>query len=308
MQIEREGSVRFGDAALYILEEGIGAARDSGGTKGANDWELQFKRQVFKRVIQQLGRIGWTVGPDEDAEKNYKIIAKSMRWCSKGDLKADLRISGRSIELKMFQSVNAPDRPDHDGRYQSDKEQHMPYVMRLEMERTRRRIRNYLCSVFTGYQFTDDKIDGRHTKVGVNGATALEFVEACYKTSWHFKGDVAKHPISEGNSKSRDGKIIEHGSKVYYTDWHGRVLTGTAYYNINNMWWIASGKYGYTNKATFEIYVDNPGDLRRKRNDGRREKRLTSEMEKAVKEMRFERAAKLRDILFPVEPSTENSK
>ncbi len=77
-----------------------------------------------------------------------------MRWCSKGDLKADLKVSGRSITFEMFQNVNAPDRPDHGGRHQSNKEFHMPYVMRLEMERTHRKIRDYLCAVFTDYKFT----------------------------------------------------------------------------------------------------------------------------------------------------------
>lgn len=49
--------------------------------------------------------------------------------------------------------MNTPTRPDHGGRYESNLEACMPYVLRLEMERTRRRIRDYLCNVFSGYTF-----------------------------------------------------------------------------------------------------------------------------------------------------------
>ncbi|AZD65984.1 hypothetical protein SAMN04489802_4410 [Pseudomonas chlororaphis] len=40
--------------------------------------------------------------------------------------------------------------------YQSDKEKHIPYLMRQEMEHTRRRIRTYLCNVFSGYYFDEE--------------------------------------------------------------------------------------------------------------------------------------------------------
>ncbi|GLX87833.1 hypothetical protein Pfra02_04020 [Pseudomonas fragi] len=289
MQIQREGSVSFGEARLAVWEEGIPREWDA-----RADWERKFKHDVFKRIIQTLNRIGWVVG-----EQTHIFTDNDSRYCTKGDLQADLRASGRMIELEFFQSVNTPDRADHGGRYQSDKELHMPYLARLEMERTRRRIRDYLCNVFTGYTFDTKRADGRGAKVGIGRLTALEFIAGCYETSWHFKGDPYKSPISECNSRSRDGKTIEHGSQVYYTDWKGRVLTGTAYYNINNMWWVASGRYGYNNKSTFEIYVESPGDLRTKRNESRRRKRLEDLMSTAVAAMDFKRAEVVRNILWP---------
>ena len=289
MQIQREGSITFGEARLAIWEEGIPKEWDA-----RVAWERKFKGDVFKRVIQTLNRLGWTVG-----EQAHIFIGNNSRHCTKGDLQADLKISGRCIDLEFFQGVNTPDRADHGGRYQNDKESHMPYLVRLEMERTRHRIRDYLCNVFTGYEFNTKRSDGRGAKVGIGGLTALEFIAGCYETSSHFKGDPAAQPISECNSRSRDGKMIEHGSTVYYIDWNGRVLTGTAYYNINNMWWIACGRYGYSNKSTGEIYVESPGDLRTKRNERKRRQRLEDLMSKAVAGMNFERATVLRKVLFP---------
>lgn len=304
-QIERSGKISLGDASLSVTEEGISAARAAGGTKGVDLWERDFKNQVFKRIIQMMTRLGWTcVMPEITAHdlKHYggKVsawAARRKRICHKGDLKADLDICGRSIDLKMFQSVNAPDRPDHDGRYQSDKEDHMPYLMRLEMERTRRRITKYLCNVFTDYQVGEEY----RPKVGPKGITALEWKDMELRRSGHFVEALGHARIHcERSETGRDGGKIVHGATVWFKDWRTkRIFRGTAFYSLNDSWKIVFGKYAYTVCQIQDIYSAPPENLRRRLTADQREKRLSSEMNKAVKEMRFERAAQLRDILFP---------
>ena len=293
--IDRNGTVSFGDASLNVWE-------DPGRREPLQwqTWERQFKKQVFKRIIQQLNRLGWKVGPWDKAEQ-FRAIADSHRTCRKGDLQGELDLSGRCIKFEMWQSVANIDREDGDGRYDFDKEKRMPYLLWLEMERTRRRIRTYLCNVFSGYEPNGAKNDGRNEKRGPGALTAMEWVEACWRTSWHFKGDTSTYTISDCNRKSTDGKLIEHGQRVYFADRKGRMSTGIAYYNINNMWWVVTGKYGVSNEASFDLYVDNPGELRRKRNEGLRRKRLESELSRAVKAMDFRRAEILKNILFPPE-------
>lgn len=296
-QIERTGSVSFGDASLNVWEDDFPCRSNY---QDQRKWETAFKRQVFSRIVQQLNRLGWKCAvPDEKISRYGLSFARNFRYCTKGDLQADLGISGRHIEFKMFQNVNAPDRPDYGGRYQYDKEKHMPYVMRLEMERTRRRIRDYLCNVFSGYEFNSDKSAGRTGKVGPNNLTAMEWLEGCYKTSCHFKGDLTKYEIQDFNKKSADGAMLEHGQRVYFFDYHGRINTGIAFYNINNMWWVITGKYGHNNKSCSELYDKIPEKFRIKRNAKQRRQRLESELAKAIKAMDFERAAILRDIVFP---------
>ena len=125
-QIERTGTIHFGDASFSIWEEGLG-----GTPKERDNWERKFKREVFARIIQQLNRLGWTVGPWEDAA-HYKAIANNHRSCNKGPLRGELEASGRIIKFEMFQAINCPTRPDHEGRYESDKEGVMPYLLRLD--------------------------------------------------------------------------------------------------------------------------------------------------------------------------------
>lgn len=297
-RIDRTGRVVFHDASLAVWEDGISEARNTGGWEGEKAWSRAFKRDVFARIIQTLNRLGWTVGP-WDRTEHYKAIAHNHRTCAKGDLQAELSVSGRHIEFKVWQDVQNVENPNG-GRYDFDKERRMTYLQRLEMERTRQRIRDYLCNVFTGYVFEPPKAER-----GPDGITAVEWIEQNYRESWHFDKKLGRPSGDESsyNNKSADGSAVRHGARVWFADWHGRMLEGTAYYNINNMWWVVSGEYGLNNIASFDIYTSKPENLRIKRNARQRRKRLERELSKATEAMNFERAAVLRDILFPGSPA-----
>lgn len=207
----------------------------------------------------------------------------------------------------MWQDVANITREDGDGRYEFDKEEKMPYLLRLEMERTRRKIRDYLCNVFAGYEF--EIVKGKSVMRGPGHLTALEWIEQDYRNCYHYNQELGRRGGDEYafNSKSADGGKVTHGAKVYTTDYNGRIIVGTAYYNINNMWWVVSGKYGLRNKASFEIYTSHPGDLKRKRNDRTRLNRLESEMKKAVAVMDFKRADALKPLLLDARQKGETT-
>ena len=309
--IHREGCVSFGDASLSVWEDTMPSLSGLDAHKKRDAWESAFKRQVFARIVQTLRRIGWTVEqPAINLHDVKHYSGRVARWAterhrnySKGDLKGELEISGRSINFQMWQGVNTPNRPNHGGRYESDKEGCMPYVLRLEMERTRRRIRDYLCNVFDGYNF-----DSKHLSIYRKPLqfTAMELIEQSYAEGSHFKGDMAAHLKQNGykelpgyNCTSRDGQRIQHGQRVWFKDYDGRIGEGIAYYNINNMWWVVTGRYDRRNISTGDIFVKCPENPRVKRNEHQRRKRLEGELAKAVKAMDFDRAKVLKGILWP---------
>jgi hypothetical protein len=108
---------------------------------------------------------------------------------------------------------------------------------------------------------------------------------------------------SPDNGFTRDGIAIEDGAKVYAITSDGRVVYGSAYYSLNGRWMVVTGTHGIEWADHRELYAACPGDPRVKRNAWQRRKRLKGEMAKAIKAMRFERAAVLRDILFPGKPA-----
>jgi len=310
-QIDRAGRVSFGDASLDVWEDTMPPLSGLDAHKKRDAWEAAFKRQVFARIIQQLNRIGWTVqkppvNPHDVKHYGGRVArwaAERHRNCSKGDLTGELKISGRSINFQMWQGVNTPTRPDHGGRYESDLEGCMPYVLRLEMERTRRRIRDYLCAVFAGYTFDSKRRTIYRRPLQF---TAMDLIEQSYAKSCHFKGDMADYLKRNGytelpsyNCTSRDGHRIQHGQRVWFQDYNGRICEGIAYYNINNMWWVVTGRYDRRNIGTSDIWVKCPENPRVKRNERQRRKRLEGLLADAVKAMDFDRAKVLKRILWP---------
>lgn len=286
--MDRNGTIRFGDASISIMED---PNEDVMGP-----WQRQFKKDVFKRIIQQLNRLGWTCVVPPDMIEQYSLdFARDHRDCRKGDLEGFLDLSGRCLKFDMWQNVANVENPNG-GRYDSNKEERMPYLLRLEMERTRRRLRTYLCNVFSGYEF----VDGRHEKRGPGHLTALEWVDAANRSSGHYVPELGHARIGmDCNARSGDGGTIRHGEKVYAIGYDDRIVTGTAYYNLNNMWWVVTGKYDVLNVHSGAIYLQSPGDLRRKRNERRRRKRLEQDLSKAIKAMDFMRAHTLKQVLFP---------
>lgn len=302
-RVPREGVVSFGDASLSVWEESI--PRSWGPEKDA--WELAFKRQVFARVVQTLNRLGWTCTMPEISKNDVKHYGgKVARWsaeakrdCCKGDLKGELHVSGRVIEFNMWQGVNTPTRPDHGGRYESNKEDCMPYLLRVEMERTRCRIRDYLLNVMTAYTFKP-----KDPECGPRGVTAIEYSGHRRRTSGHYVADLDRARISmERNALSGDKRVIEHGARVYALDWRTRrIVNGIALYDLNDRWTVVTGRYDYTVCSAHEIYLQAPPNLRQRRTEGERRKRLEQELKAAVARMDFKRAEVLKNVLFPTGP------
>lgn len=303
----RTGTVSFGDACLSIWEE-PGVPLTWG-----NTWKPAFKRDVFARIVQTLNRLGWTctMPPlDPLGVKAYggdveRRSRERKRFCVKGDLKADLDMSGRHIEFLMFQSLNCPTRPDHEGRYESNKEACMPYVLRLEMERTRRRIRDYLCNVFDGYAFQPQKIASPNPDPLAYFNSGWDGEYERKRGTHRFERDASGWPsdreLSSWSRTDQDGARLEQGSIRYARDHKGRLRRGRVYGGINGMWMLVygPGRRDYMHDTATTFFTLSLGMPRKQVSAYTRQKRLQSELDKAIKEMAFERAAVLRDLLHP---------
>lgn len=289
-QINRVGTVSFGDASINIWEEP--------GCTVWGEWGRQFKKDVFLRMAQQLRRLGWKTEVPKDMVEQYgQRFAEDHRYCRKGDLQGLLDLSGRCIEFQMWQDV-ANGENSNGGRYDFDKEKRMPYLLHLEMQRTRNRLRDYLCNVFAEYDFKDHSPNAKRR--GPGGLTAMEWVERDLRSSGHFVEELGHARISmECNARSAEGETITHGASVYTLDSKGRIVTGTAYYDLNQNWHVVTGKYGVMCSQASKICLHNPGCLRIKRNERLRRQSLERELAKAIKAMDFKRAQVLKEVLFP---------
>lgn len=316
-RIDRTGRVVFHDADFHVWEEGLSDARKAGGRDGEKRWEREFKRDVFARIAQQLRRLGWTctVPPiDPHDVKSYggrvaRWAAERHRICRKGDLQGELSVSGRHIEFEMWQDVQNGSNPNG-GKYDFDKEDRMTYVQRLEMERTRRRIRDYLCNVFTGYEFDPPKIQSPNPDplAYFNGTWdgAYEKHHGIHRFKRGADGWPSDHEINSWNRKDKDGTPLNHGDVRWLRDSKGRLMRGRVYGGINGMWLFVygPGHRDHTHENAGRFFTYRLGETPRKLIDSAtRRKRIERELAKSVEKMNFERAATLRDVLYPSAPN-----
>jgi hypothetical protein len=315
-RINRAGSIHFGDARLSIWEEGITDARNAGGFKGAQAWELSFKREVFSRIVQTLNRIGWKLKVSTEHQRLYgRSFAENFRECAKGDLRGELRISGRTISLEMWQGVNTPTRPDHGGRYEPNKEACAPYLLRLEMDRTRNRIRQYLLNVLTGYEFSPEKIASPSPDplayFNSTWDSAYERSRGIHRFDRGADGWPSDKAIECWSRLDKDGAQLRSADVRWLYGRSGRLLRGRVYGGINGMWMFVygPGKRDYTHEPAGYFFTYKPGLTPRKLVSAyQREQRLKQELEAAVKAMDFQRAHTLKGILFPAGRKTTSQK
>lgn len=242
----------------------------------------------FAQIRKILRGLGFHVGLNPRHQEHYKAIAKHHYLATKGTLTAELGVSGMHTEIKFYQ----PNRAQHPAGAQYDYTRlaNMEYLNRLEFKRAAKKIEAYLerqgfqCSDFPADKAPDglgwlrekrlSDFDGRWAKTGNH-----EYIE----------------PMHAYTATDGDGAIVREGETRWAYDYDGHLIRGTAYYNLNSMWFLANarGQYLY-NLSCGQLFSWRPG-LPRRRKDGKG--RLEGELTKSIATQNFERAIILRDIL-----------
>jgi hypothetical protein len=261
--------------------------------------EDRMKKEVYGPIIRHLRDRGWKIGEDPQIKKNYPKLNRTHRYGRLGNLEMEMRICGRCVEVEFFQNVaNVENR--NGGRYDFHKLDRMPYLLHLKTIATLRSLTRLLTT--SGDYVIQDK-EEPHKAMRKTKITAMECLKARYAECCHTKPELGRPDWhADYNRKSAEGALLEHGQTVWITDRKGRWLRSTAYYNLNNMWWVVTGPYSIENHSCGDLHTVKPTNLRQKDNARLRRKRLEEEMSRAIQTMNFARAAKLKAILFGDQP------
>lgn len=257
-----------------------------------NARDPSFQSDVYAPLIKALRRRGWAVGADPAVAKHYRSLSPYHRLAARGNLRASVRISGRVVEIEYWAETWPIDnRNGH--RYDFRKLRRLDYLDRLRVQLEMRRISDWLKTIAPVTVKTDEPA----------GLTALERISRRYADCWHTDKALGR-PVCQyaSNGTSKDGERIDHGATIWFIDLKGRIGRGTAFYNINNMWWVVSGPYTLLNLARHEIFCRPPSSLRIKQNARQRRARLEGELAGAIRRMDFRRAELLKSLLFGAEP------
>lgn len=246
-----------------------------------------FRRDVYSVMIRNMRARGWSVRHDPNVRKHYRSLNADCRLAARGTLRCVIDISGRVVKVE-FWSVTA-DRSNRNGRrHDFDKLLRMSHIDRLRVELEFKRIVRWL----------ETLAPTKVKRSAVRDMAPMQRIEKDYAESWH-KDKALGRPTwgQDYNRKARDGALLEQAQTVWLADYKGRIIRGTAYYNLNSMWWVIAGGKLF-NSSCGELYTHAPTDLRAKINDRERRRRLEAELALAVERMDFQRAATLKGILF----------
>ena len=227
----------------------------------------------FYRILHMLEDEGFTVEKDPETLEKYPRISKNHWHAKRGDLEVNARKFPNGFEIEFYQDM--VHKNPHGGRYDFDKLEKMPYLIRLQYQKYMGRVVRTLKSLADVEDVTKPV-----------GRTAEEkiYFDLAYGFRMLPKGGFDIHDLDgtdpgegygwggyPGETKDRDGKPVKNGDIKYFRHWRsGRLMRGRVYYRANQQWWAITDKYNIELVQHANIMFDaTPEDLaiRRKAKD-----------------------------------------
>lgn len=258
-------------------------------------WLLDPKDERLPRVrnaiVRKLRALGWRMGLDEKVKRHYPSIARDHHEGCRGDLHVAVELSGRHLSVKFWQELVTVNR--NGGRYDFHQRAKMPYLIGLQYEVTARKVAAVVEAMLPVKLKRDVRLRGQ-AYIDDRRRELAEFQgPKFYERTWE--------PY---NTRSAEGVNMRDGQRVWFLGngcGYGRWVAGTAWRNINNMWWVLLPCGTVFNVGSSQLHTTQPEDLRGRRHP---EKVVRDRMERlkqqAVGADQFERAAVLRDLLARV--------
>lgn len=200
------------------------------------------KLDLLNTIFEKLKLRGFTVQTDQHILKEYPTLSSTHWEGKKGDLLFKSEIYPSGFKFEFYQEINTVN--SSGGQYDFNKYELMPYLVRCQYILTRK----YICELLDEYGYTN--------KAEPPSKNALDKVMKKIKGSSHYeKGkELPEFELESYNATDKDGNQLYNGQVKYFRDRKGRLMRGTIYHNINNMWWVIINKFEYTNKACFEFF------------------------------------------------------
>lgn len=201
-------------------------------------------RNKWRSVIRFLKRRGFKVAQHPYFVENAYCLSKYHRLGVKGDVRVMLEIAASSITVNFCHVKNMWDDAHSYWDIDDDRSADLTYMELKSVEIEQCRLYDFvqkygheeLVDVKSNdpVSFIRDKDNrNKHIHGGAKGSGLDYIADSITEDSYNFKQ----------NSKDANGNHITSGELKYYYDTRTRrLLCGRAWHNINNMWWVVSGK------------------------------------------------------------------
>lgn len=240
------------------------------------------ERPMLHAIVRFFRDHKFTAHVNTEMKKHYGAIYRDYYVGNCGDLQVEFHQSGMATEIKLFQNVIT----EHSagGKYDYDKENKMPYLVRMRY----RWILQRLCALL-------DRKGYRRVPPDPPMTDGLAWI--IHQRDHDFRGRWAEtgnreyiEGMSDSNRKDGDGNLLTEGEFRCTRDYYGHLICGTIYYHLNNMWYLVAGGKMLVNNSCGEFFAWRPGLKRRDFRAHSKKQRIEAALAKAVQAEDFKRA------------------
>ncbi|PUA17309.1 hypothetical protein [Glaciimonas sp. PCH181] len=235
------------------------------------------------QLVDHLSARGFHIENDQSVDA---LIRDDYHTGNKGALEFNLNLCGRHLEIIFFQNVVRENRAG--GEYDFDKREKMPFLIGMQYELERAKIATLMAGL--GYAL----------QVKVKRQGMAEITHRRDELAEQHRGIYDKQPESR-NSTTATKDTVRDGDAIYFRNHDKRWFSGTAYYHINNMWWVLLPCGEVMNIASFELRHTAPeaGLKGQHFNDDDRKKKQMAAIHQAVARKNMRKIEVLRASLTP---------
>ena len=186
----------------------------------------------FFRIMNMLTAEGFNVQKDPDVEK---IIRRDYWIGKRGDLEFYAQKYPNGFNIQFFQNVVFENQ--NGGRFDFDKLEKMPYLIRLQYQKYMSRLVDLLESLADVEDRTKPRAKSAEDRIKVD----LVYGWHSYKNMDFDLHDLdGKAPENAGYyTRDKNGKEIRNGDMKYFRNrWNGYLMRGRVYYRANMHWWV----------------------------------------------------------------------
>lgn len=260
---------RFYDTTLYI------------------DFAEREDTKIYRKVRAFLKLYGFSMEQDPWVKKHCPSLRRLHHIGHKGDLHFSSELAPMGIRLILHEAPTVIRNNSHGGRHTMDKMAHMPYLLKQRVLL----VRNKLVALLEPLGFKDET-----DREPLDSKAQVEKRRAEHMRQ---HGKDAYKNISPYNNKAADGTTLVDGEVRYFRSRTGRLKRGQIWHNINNMWWVILDRFRVYNVASFELFTFDPAKHKRKEHKDP-VGTLRAALDRAVKEKKYYRAARMSDALSQV--------
>lgn len=211
------------------------------------------KENLLEQIFSLLKQRGFIIQTDRRILKEFPILADSHWEGEKNDLLFKAEIYPTGFKIEFYQEINSKN--PYGGYYDFNKLEMMPYLIRCEFIITRK----YICEMIEQEGFVN--VAEPEFKYSID--KVMHKIKSC----WHYEDgkELPGYVFPSYNSTDKNGKQLRNGQVKYFYGYKRRLMRGTIYHNINNMWWVVINKFEYTNVAAFDFFDIEPGNIPERR-------------------------------------------